>query len=118
MCHSADKKTSWQGLKHFQFDFRRKGICFLQCHLHISVSIFLSHLFLYRPNAEESDVLILKDGYIHLHEEYSDDNRLSSAFWLTYFDSYSIQQNRTQRISHCPRYIIMREIQYISGYIG
>lgn len=58
-----------------------KGICFLQCHLHISVSIFLSlsHLFLYRPNAEESDVLISKERYIHLHEEYSDDNKLSSA---------------------------------------
>ncbi len=83
-------------------------------------SIFLSqsHLFLYRPNAEESDVLISKDRYIHLHEEYSDDNKLSSASWLTYSDSDSIQQNRTQRISHRLRYIIMREIQYICGYIG
>lgn len=78
----------------------------------------LSHLFLYRLNVEESDALISKERYIHLHEEYSDDNKLSSAPWLTYSDSDSIQQNRTQRISQCPRYIIMRAIQYISGYIG
>lgn len=78
----------------------------LYFHLHPFVSI--SFVFIYRPNAGKSDVLISMERYIHLHEEHSDDNKLSSAPWLTYYDSFSIQQNRTQRISHRPRYIIMR----------
>lgn len=98
-----------------RFISTEKGIYSPKGHLYISLYISLSpsHLFLYRSNTEESDVLISKERYIHLYEEYSDNNKLSSAPWLTYSDRVSIQHHRTQRISQRRRYILMRGMAFL-----
>lgn len=98
-----------------RFISTEKGIYSPKGHLYISLYISLSpsHLFLYRSNTEESDVLISKERYIHLYEEYSDNNKLSSAPWLTYTDRVSVQHHRTQRISQRRRYILMREMAFL-----